>query len=125
MTAIRRGEPSDLQEIAHLQEAAPEAAHWNVAEYLQYDLRVAILDGQLAGFLVRRPLAAGESEILNLAVSPEFRRRGIACELVKSFLQDFPGAVFLEVRASNRPALKFYKYLRFHEVTIRLGYYES
>ena len=48
-----------------------------------------------------RSVAADEREILNLAVSPEFRRRGIAAALWKACLEDFQGTVFLEVRESN------------------------
>lgn len=125
MTAIRRGEPGDLKDIACLQASAPEAAHWEVEEYLQYDLRVAFTENRLAGFLVGRMLAPGEAEILNLAVAPDLRRHGIAAALVKSFLQDFPGAVFLEVRASNSGARQFYKYLHFQEISTRTQYYES
>ena len=125
MTAIRRGGPRDLGEVAIIQAASPEAAHWEAADYLHYDFRVSICENRVAGFLVSRMLAEGETELLNLAVAPEFRRRGMARELVQSLLTDFPGGVYLEVRESNRGARSFYNGMGFQEVTVRQGYYQD
>ena len=122
---IRPGCEPDLPEVAAIQQSSPEAAQWNVTEYLQYDFLVATADGRIAGFLVSRILAEGESEVLNLAVAPDFRRRGVARELLQSVLRVTPGVVFLEVRESNRIAREFYKSMGFKEVSCRIGYYES
>src|SRR6266436_2349179 len=58
----------------------------------------------VAGFIVSR-LVAGELHINNVAVRPEFRRRGIAAELLAAALRlgRSTGArvAFLEVRAAN------------------------
>jgi ribosomal-protein-alanine acetyltransferase len=123
MTEVRRGEPADLAEIRAIQDASPEAAQWDVTDYLQYDLRVAVQSIRVAGFLVSRTLAPGESEILNVAVAPEFRRQGVARALIVALVADFEGALFLEVRASNVAARLFYKSLGFEEVTTRPEYY--
>lgn len=125
MTAVRRGEPGDLAEIRAIQTASPQAAQWDVEEYLRHDLLVAVDSIRVAGFLVSRTLAPGESEILNVAVTPEFRRRGVARALVYALLADLVGSVFLEVRASNVAARDFYKSLGFEEVTTRPAYYEE
>jgi ribosomal-protein-alanine N-acetyltransferase len=125
MTGIRRGEPSDLEEVAAIQEAAPEAARWSVSDYPQYDFRVAVRGCRIAGFLVSRPVAEDEWELLNLAVAPEFRRQGIGRNLLASLLRAAPGAVFLEVRESNRAARNIYKSMGFKEVGLRPGYYEN
>ena len=121
----RAGTAADLEAIAAIQSASPEAAHWEPRDYFQYDLRVAVVDGHIAGFLVGRTLAAGESEILNLAVAPEHRRRGVARGLVEGWLRGANGDVFLEVRASNEAAQKFYKSLGFQVVSVRSEYYSS
>src|SRR5579863_3364954 len=109
MTGIRRGEPSDLAEVAAIQEASPEAARWSVAEYSQYDFRVAVDGRRIAGFLVSRAVAEDEREILNLAVAPEFRRQGVGRGLLAGFLTEARGTVFLEVRESNLAARNIYK----------------
>jgi [ribosomal protein S18]-alanine N-acetyltransferase len=125
MPEIRRGEPGDLDDIDRIQTASPEAAQWSAADYLSYDLRVAILGGSIAGFLVVRENGPGEWEILNLAVAPEYRRRGIARKLVESFQTSIDGCVFLEVRESNNTARKFYNSMGFQEVTRRREYYKT
>jgi ribosomal-protein-alanine N-acetyltransferase len=123
--AIRRGGPRDLAQVAVIQAASPEASQWNAADYLHYDFRVSVCGIQVAGFLVSRALTEGETELLNLAVAPEFRRRGVARKLVESLLAESPGAVYLEVRESNRVARKFYNRMGFQEVSTRSGYYQA
>ncbi|HUK17213.1 MAG TPA: ribosomal protein S18-alanine N-acetyltransferase [Bryobacteraceae bacterium] len=122
---IRAGGAADLAPIAAIQAASPEAAQWEVSGYLQYDLRVAICEKQVVGFLVSRAPDGSECEILNLAVSPQFRRAGIGRLLVESLLAGFSGTVFLEVRASNRVATGLYKSIGFEEVSRRPNYYDS
>ena len=48
----------------------------------------------MVGFVVVRTLAADEREILNLAVGPEFRRKGVARALLKGRCRIFPAAFF-------------------------------
>lgn len=122
---IRRGRPPDLAEVAAVQEASLEAAQWNVDEYLKYDFRVADAHGRIAGFLVSRQLAEGESEVLNLAVTPEFRRQGVGRALLESFLAEARGEVYLEVRESNLVAREFYKSMGFREFSNRPEYYDT
>ncbi len=119
---IRPAGKADLPGIAAIQRDAPEASDWNPADYLQYLCSVAVIDGDLAGFLVTRQVAAAETEILNMAVAPAFRRRGIGKRLLQPALH---GDVFLEVRASNIPAQRLYQSLGFLVVGQRLAYYSS
>jgi len=125
MPVIRRGEPGDLARIAAIQAASPEAPSWPVGDYLKYDLLVAVSETRVAAFLAYRTLAEGEREILNLAVAPEFRRKGIARRLWNVFLEHFRGSVFLEVRESNLAALNLYVSLGFQGLGRRPGYYEN
>jgi ribosomal-protein-alanine N-acetyltransferase len=121
---VRLGTPEDLPAVAAIQAASPEAARWDPADYLNYDLRVAVWDGEVTGFLVARAVA-GEAEILNLAVAPRFRRRGLARQLLRSFLDTCKGPVFLEVRESNQAARSTYQAIGFTELTRRSCYYET
>ena len=125
MTAIRRGGAEDLEAVAAIQQASPGAARWNVADYLDQDFRVAMVGNRIAGFLVARALAADEREILNLAVAPEFRGKGVARALLDQAFEAFRGSVFLEVRESNLVAQEFYNSLGFKELSRRKRYYES
>ncbi|MEA4824263.1 MAG: ribosomal protein S18-alanine N-acetyltransferase [Clostridiaceae bacterium] len=87
-------------------------------------LRIASLDGQIAGYLCASVIFE-ESEILRIAVLPECRRMGIARALLHHFFDEFPqNATFLEVRASNIPACALYQSEGFTETGLRRNYYE-
>lgn len=116
---------ADLADVARIQAQAPEAAQWDPADYLRHDFSVAVAEGRVAGFLVARPVAAGEAEILNLAVDAGMRRRGIGRALVRELAARHPGSIFLEVRESNRAARGFYESLGFQVVSVRPGYYQT
>ena len=124
MPVIRRAERGDLEAVAAIQSTSPEAAHWAVAEYMQYEFTVSIAGGSVAGFLVWRRLAEDECEVLNLVVAPPFRRRGVARKLLEPVLNLRGTQVFLEVRESNQAARIFYKSMGFQEVSTRREYYE-
>jgi len=72
---------------------------------------------------------ADEAELRNLAVSSEYQRRGVARALleegVRRLRQLGTGRVFLEVRASNGPALSLYATVGFKLLTTRKGYYQD
>jgi ribosomal-protein-alanine N-acetyltransferase len=74
-------------------------------------------------------LIEDEMHILNLAVAPQFRRQGIARQLVldavKRAYAKGGRRAFLEVRASNTAAQKLYSDLGFTGSFIRRDYYNS
>ncbi len=125
MPVIRRADAADFPKIAAIQAACPEAAQWDAAGYSAYDVWVAVSGTAIAGFLAARTLGAGECEVLNLAVSPEFRRQGMARALIQALLSTFPGTAFLEVRESNRSARDLYKSMGFQEIGVRPAYYDT
>ncbi len=119
---IRAGTALDLERIGAIQAAAPEAAQWLVAEYLEYSLLVAEVEGTVAGFAVFRGVGEGEWELLNIAVDGAFRRRGVGRALVESM----PGGrLFIEVRESNGGARALYERAGFTVLGRRRGYYHS
>ena len=122
---LRPATADDVDQIWAIQEAAPESSHWHREDYLAFDCVVAEESGRVTGFLVSRETVPGEREILNIAVHPEFRRLGIASDLIRRELSAHSGEHFLEVRESNQPARNLYKHLGFREVGVRPGYYEN
>ena len=120
---IRAATAADLPGIAAIQAISPEAAQWDPASYLAHDCRLALVDAQIAGFLVTRQVGAGEREILNLAVDPAERRGGVARGLLGDALARSKGRWFLEVRASNVAAIRLYESAGFERAGLRPGYY--
>jgi len=80
------------------------------------------------GFLLAS-VAAGEAEVLTLAVAPLARRHGVARRLVAGFLAVAAArgaqVALLEVAADNRAALALYRGAGFAEVGRRHGYYRT
>ena len=74
-------------------------------------------------------VVADEMHILNLAVHPQYRRRGLARRLLSLAMTQARelGAqvAWLEVRPSNDPALSLYHSFGFQEVGRRPRYYED
>lgn len=70
-----------------------------------------------------------EGYISNVAVSPEFRRNGIADKLIESLVlranEKNLSFVTLEVRQSNTPAIDLYKKNSFLNVGLRKNYYNK
>jgi len=82
----------------------------------------------VGGYLVARAVA-GEGEILNLAVAPEMRRRGLGSALLAAGVTALEVAgvreVFLEVREQNRAAQQLYLGRGFRPVGLRARYYRN
>jgi len=82
----------------------------------------------IAGYLIAREVA-GTGEVLNLAVSPDFRRRGVARALLRAGLTYLRKRrveeVYLEVRESNRSAQALYLSSGFRPVGQRAAYYRN
>jgi len=122
---IRTARLADLAAIAAIQDASPEAAQWNPADYLKHDCRVCEVKSCVAGFLATRLVGPGEREILNLAVDPAERRCGVARGLLGDALARDKCKWFLEVRASNTAAIRLYESAGFELAGRRPDYYRE
>jgi ribosomal-protein-alanine N-acetyltransferase len=116
---IRSGHPADLPSIQAIQAVSFAAAQWEPGDY---NLLVAEADTVVVGFLVWRAVAPDEAEILNLAVHPGFRRRGVALELLRGLSMP---EIFLEVRAGNQAARALYQRAGFEQCGVRRDYYDN
>jgi len=89
-------------------------------------LMVADLGGKIEGYIVLEKVL-DEGHITDLAVGGEYRKKGVASELVNDALALARGMdikeIFLEVRESNEAAKKLYSKFGFREIGKRKGYY--
>ena len=85
-------------------------------------------DGVVLGY-VGSQTVLGETDMMNVAVSPEARRRGIAQGLISALVEELKHqgshCLTLEVRASNVQAIALYGKLDFIQVGRRLNYYRN
>jgi len=90
-------------------------------------LVIASLDGATLGFALTR-LVLDESELLLLAVAPQWRGKSIGSVLVdhciSSARREGATTMHLEVRSTNN-AVELYRKLGFEHVNTRPGYYRG
>jgi ribosomal protein S18 acetylase RimI-like enzyme len=121
---VRAATAEDLAGIAAIQAQSPEASQWDPPSYLNYECLVAAAP-RVVGFLVTRQTAPDEREILNLAVEPSERRRGVARALLQVALGQAKNRWFLEVRESNFCAIRLYESAGFRVTGRRESYYTN
>ena len=89
---------------------------------------VAEEEGRVAGYIGSQT-CTDESDVMNVAVHPDFRRRGMAEALVNALVAELKAigshCLTLEVRVSNVPAVSLYEKLGFTEIGRRKNYYRN
>lgn len=89
---------------------------------------VALEENRVVGYVGSQSVL-GESDMMNLAVMPEYRGQGIATELVCRLISQLSAkgnyCLTLEVRISNMPAIMLYEKLGFTQVGKRPNYYSD
>ena len=133
--SMRDTVPEDLPAILALERALfPEDA-WpeellrsELAQPAGRYLAAVSDDGSVVGYAGLR-LGGDQGDIQTIAVTPAFRRLGIARALLVELLGEARrrGAVdvFLEVRADNPGAIALYDSLGFERIAVRAGYYQG
>ena len=103
----------------------------SVAAELENELSlwlVAVEGDRVAGYIGSQTVM-GETDMMNVAVHPDYRRQGIGQALVTALVETLKEwgshCLTLEVRASNLPAQKLYEKLGFQTVGRRPRYYHN
>ena len=126
---VRTATERDYPAIARIQQRSPEAAQWPVGDYSNFRILLALVqdtNGPVpAGFCAWRQSAPDEAELLNLAVDPARRRRGVASALLTALESEARGQLFLEVAEPNRAAIALYEHHGWVRNGIRKGYYQQ
>ncbi len=135
---IRRWVDADLAAVFSIQLKCPQAAQWCGEDYLRLarasggTILVAEIEHssppEVAGFAAFHRVI-DEAELRNLAVDPSHQRMGMARALLEvgiRAMRDYGvRQLFLEVRASNQPALAFYRAAGFQLLYRRADYYSN
>lgn len=128
---VRRLAYSDLPAVVSI-ERRSFPAPWSLAMFVLELSKpsgiclAAVEGGELAGYLVCSRYDR-VWHLMNVAVAPDRRRRGIASRLIGRLLEeggeDLPFT--LEVRVSNREAIAMYERLGFRSAGVRPRYYHD
>jgi len=128
---VRRLAYSDLPAVVSI-ERRSFPAPWSLAMFVLELSKpagiclAATRGGELQGYLVCSRYDR-VWHLMNVAVAPEWRRRGVASGLVGRLIAETGGAlpVTLEVRVSNRDAIAMYEKLGFRSAGVRPRYYQD
>ena len=125
--------PSHVAQIAQLEKIcfSDPWSERSIASELDNKLAfwlVAMEGENVAGYIGSQTVI-DETDMMNVAVHPDFRRQGIAEVLVNTLVENLKKmgshCLTLEVRASNAPAISLYEKLGFHEIGRRKNYYRN
>lgn len=134
---IRAVRSSDVDAIYQLAEDL-RLSRWSRSdlfeelENIDSCMMLAVFEQKPVGFIIGRKIPGTDegtfdAEIYNIGVATRFQKSGVGRKLVGRFLKWVHAHklvnVWLEVRAANLSAIKFYKRYGFEEIVTRKGFY--
>jgi ribosomal-protein-alanine N-acetyltransferase len=135
VTGIRPGRIGDAEVVFNIAKQSGlgsrlPMAHFKALESKEENFAlIQESDGVISGFISGRQVALEEAEVLEFAVVPGARRKGIGGALLDAFLGQVAanGArkVFLEVRKSSSAAITLYESRGFTRMGLRPAYYRD
>jgi len=127
MTSAHVSQVAELETLCFSDPWSERSVASELENKLSYWL-VAVEDDRVAGY-VGSQTVMGETDMMNIAVHPDFRRRGIGESLVNALVEGLKTmdshCLTLEVRASNTPAIALYEKMGFQQIGLRKNYYRN
>lgn len=126
-------QPRHVPQVAALEKIcfADPWSEKSVASELENPLSywLVAMDGEKLVGYVGSQTVLGETDMMNVAVSPDYRRKGIAEGLILALIAALKSreshCLTLEVRDSNASARALYEKLGFSEIGRRKNYYRN
>lgn len=131
MKTVREWTEKDLAKIVFCERTCfsdPWTTEMIKSEFSRSDFYGLLIEeqGEILGYIYGTVLFE-DAELMKIAVLPDYRGQGLACALTEGFIQGVKERggerIFLEVRASNLPALKLYQGHGFEKTRLRKRYY--
>lgn len=126
--------PADLEKIAAI-EAISISEPWSLQALIDFSnqetsrILVASYGNSMVVGYITYSVVLDEVQIANIAVSPDFRRHGIAEKMLKTLYANAMASkkqiVTLEVRESNEAAISLYKKCKYMAVGRRKNFYKN
>ena len=133
MMTVQKMDKNHVSQVAELEKLcfSDPWSENSVASELKNPLSywLVILDENTVAGYVGSQTVLGETDMMNIAVHPDYRRQGLAERLVTELVEGLKGmdshCLTLEVRASNVPAISLYEKLGFAQIGRRKNYYRN
>lgn len=130
---ITKMEPRHVPQVAALEKRcfSDPWSEKSITSELENELALWLvaLEGDTVAGYVGSQTVMDETDMMNIAVHPDFRHQGIATGLVVDLIGALKlrgsHCLTLEVRASNEPAKALYEKMGFRMVGRRPGYYQN
>ena len=129
---LRRAMPADVSALARVESTRPQAAGWGrsgfESELAQPCAQIwcACEEEKIIGFAALRA-AAGNAEVLNVAVLPDCGGKGVGFALLSHVLEELKKSgswrISLEAAQDNGPALALYRKAGFTPLGRRKDFY--
>ena len=127
MTAAHTGQIAELEKVCFNDPWSESSIASELGNRLS--LWLVAVDGDRVVGYVGSQSVLGETDMMNIAVAPDYRRQGIAeklvTELISGLRQKGNHSLMLEVRVSNTSARQLYAKLGFEQVGLRKNYYRN
>jgi ribosomal-protein-alanine N-acetyltransferase len=131
VATIRRLAYADLPQVIAIERRAFPTP-WSLAMFVLELSKssgvclAATVEGRVTGYVVCSRYA-DVWHVMNVAVDPDHRRRGLGRALLEHLLGEVgeDAALTLEVRRTNTPAMRLYERLGFRPAGIRRRYYQD
>lgn len=128
--SFRIFDKQDIDAVLAIEQLAYEIP-WNRAQFSQSLVNpntlahLILKENQIVGYSVALQ-TPDFTDLLNICIHPKFQHQGLGGQLFDYLLSESGArSIFIEVRASNRNALFFYKKLGFELINIRKKYYSD
>ena len=129
--AIRRLTYADLPQVIAIERRAFPTP-WSLAMFVlelsksSGTCLAALVDDRIVAYVVCSRYA-DVWHVMNVAVDPDHRRRGVALALLERLLADVgeDASLTLEVRPTNHSAIRLYERLGFKAAGVRRRYYQD
>ena len=132
ITPARLADLDGIMEIERASFRTPWSRQVFIEEFKHELSRLAVVHDESLGRVVafiNYWVVHDEIHVLNVATHPDWRRRGLALDLMRHAIQEASGSgarlITLEVRRSNRAARRLYERLGFEVAGVRPRYYEN
>ncbi|MGY6214499.1 ribosomal protein S18-alanine N-acetyltransferase [Methylolobus aquaticus] len=123
---------ADVSVVSAIEEAAYEFP-WEPLAFrdcltVGYNCWIAEKAGEIMGYGIVS-VGAGESHVLNVCVAPHAQGQGVGRRILEKLMEVARGyraeTIMLEVRPTNRVALRLYRNMGFNEIGTRRDYYPA
>jgi len=133
-TKIRKFSEKDLIQINKIENLVFDQEPYSPYTFLQYNnpktaFYVAEKNNQIIGYVIIKTMFPKNAKLISIAVHPDHQSQGIGTKLIKKAINKTKdlGArkINLEVRKTNKKAIKFYRKLGFKKTKIKKNYYRD